>query len=224
MGSFLAGLAFTAGVGLGVGASLVLVSRRRPVRRTPHDAALLKLEPLLERLERLEAFVDAAERHPAQPGVTEVEKRAAATLDLIKSSFEKVRREVPSMIEATVKARVAELEARLPVYTADTGVERLIAERMAPIEKVLIDQATLMSSLRVRSEETDVNLQRLIVSIDRLCEVAPVARAQTPPPPPPVPEIPRAAKEPEPEPRKPRVPMARIFGALLAFGFSRFLQ
>ncbi|MES1257354.1 MAG: hypothetical protein ABUS51_02945 [Acidobacteriota bacterium] len=216
MGRLFTGLIFATGAGLGIGAGLLLGSPRRPVRRTAHGAALLKLEPVLDRLERLEAFVDASERHLSQPGVAEIEKRAAATLDLVKNSFEKVRRELPELIEATIKARVAELEARLPVYSGNTAVERLIAERIGPIEKVLIDQASLMSSLRVRSEETDVNLQRLIVSIDRLCEVAPVARAQAP-------EMPRATKEPEPEPRKPRVPMARIFGTLLAFGLSRFL-
>jgi hypothetical protein len=217
------GLTFAAGAALGIGAGLLIGSRRNPARRPTHDAALLKLEPMLDRLERLEAFVDAAARNPAQPGMPEIEERAAATLNLVKSNFEKLRGELPSLVETTVKARVAELVARLSAHTADTAVDRLIAERIGPIEKVLIDQATLISALRVRSEETDVNLQRLIVSIDRLCEVAPVAKAQTPQTPP-VPDPPRAAKEPEPELRKPRVPMARIFGALLAFGLARFFS
>jgi hypothetical protein len=94
------------------------------------------------------------------------------------------------------------------------------------LERVLSEQSSAIASLRASAAETDVNLQRLIVSINRLCEVAPTV-PPTPAPRPPEPIVagrPQLVKESERESKRPRIPMSRIFGALLAFGLSRFFH
>lgn len=251
MSRLLRGIAIAAGAGLGVCVATVirprgLASRGASPRCAEDD--LLKLEPVLDRLERIEAFVDAAESvGPASPeldrrllnqetqlralhaSVADIDKRAGATLDYVRNSFEELRQEIPTLIESTVAARVSELEARLQadittswdrsLAAFENAVEQKVAARIGVLEKALLDQSSAISDLRARSEQTDVNLQRLIVSIDRLCEVAPAVPLQTQ-----AQETPRYAREPERENRKPRAHMARVFGALLAFGVSRLLR
>ena len=119
-----------------------------------------------------------------------------------------------------------------------------VSERIAAIERSLTDQFASIDSLRDRAAETDSNLKRLIVAIERLCErtqplfVEP-GMAEQPaaaPAPGPGPHIipfeshlaearlnqadaanefrAKIYKEPEPELRKQRFPLARIFGML----------
>ena len=254
MGRLGTGIAFVFGAGLGIGVGAVAASgngspRRReqatpsprPAAPAADEPAILKLEPLLDRLERVEAYVDAArsvepglpvqadDRHAIENSLHAAEHDAALTLDVIHETFEDLRRELPSMVEAAVKARIASLTSSLAGVT-ENFVDLKIAERVAPLEQALLEQQASISSLRARSEDTDVNLQRLIVSIDRLCELNPVAprsQAAAAPSAPPLPDFARAMppKEAEqPEPRRPRVPMARIFGAFLAVGIARFFH
>lgn len=258
MGRLFRGFAIAAGAGFGVCVGAVLVSSKSPVsRRSPlnrplTDSELLRLEPILDRLERIEHFVDAAKTVHALPGGTDprleqqeaalqalqtsvagIEKRASAALDSVRNSFEELRHEMPAIVESTVSARVNELEVRLQtdaqeswnraVSLFESTVEQKISARIGSLEKALFEQSSAITALRTRSEETDQNLQRLIASIDRLVEVAPLLSGAHPQPEP-VAEGPRLVKEPEREVRKTRIPMARIFGALAAFGLSRFLH
>ena len=244
MGSMLKGFAIAAGAGFGVCVGAVLMvpgttSQRRKSIAGPgqlSEAELFKLDPILDRLERLEAYVDAAASAPAFPvRVAELDQRAGAALDQVRSNFEDLKQELPSMVEAAVTARLADLEARLKadaraswdraVSVFETTIEQRVSDHMGSLEKVLSEQSSAIASLRARSAETDVNLQRLIVSIDRLCQVAPMLSTQASPP---APESvvggPQLVKESERESKRQRVPMARIFGALLAFGISRFIS
>lgn len=239
MGSLLKGLVIAAGAGLGVcvGAVLLAPGSGMPRRRTQRElseAELLRLDPILDRLERVEAYVDAAASAPVLSArVAELEGRAGAALDQVRSNFEDLKQELPSLVEAAVSARVADLEARLKtdahqswdraVSVFETTIGQKVSDRIGSLEKVLAEQSSAIASLRARSAETDVNLQRLIVSIDRLCEVAPMLSAQAPQADP-LSGGPHLVKEPDRESKRLRVPMARIFGALLAFGFSRFFQ
>ncbi len=262
MGGLWKGFAIAAGAGFGVCVGAVLVSSkasvarpnpsRTPLNRPLSDSELLRLEPILDRLERIEHFVDAAQTVRSVPAgadarlekqesaitalqtsVASMERRAGAALDSVRSSFEELRHEIPAMVETTVSARVSELEVRLQadaqeqwkqaVSRFESTVEQKISDRIGSLEKALIDQSSAISALRARSEETDLNLQRLIISIDRLVEVAPLLAAAQPNPDS-AQEGPRLVKEPEREVRRTRIPMARIFGALAAFGLSRLLH
>jgi hypothetical protein len=239
MGGLLKSFAIAAGAGLGVCAGAVLFAsesrspRRKAQPRELGESELLKLDPILDRLERLEAWVDAAASAPTLPSrIAELEERAGAALNQVRSNLEGLKQELPALVEATVTARVADLEVRLrtdareswdrAVTAIEHTIEQKVSDRIGSLEKVLVEQSSAIASLRARSAETDLNLQRLIVSIDRLCEVAPILSAQ-PRQPEPLPGGPQLVKESEREGRQ-RVPMARIFGALLAFGFSRFFQ
>jgi len=263
MASLLKSFAIAAGAGLGACASTVLLSRQtvqrsssrpsQPGTRRLSDDELLRLEPVLDRIERIEAFVDAASSirqetgnwlspdaelrlreqelslHRLQSTVNELEKRAGDTLEMVRSSVETLRSEVPGLVESTVAARIADLEIRLQadarnqwnqtLETFETRLEQRISERISAIERALESQSASIAIMRARSEESDANLQRLIASIERLCQVIPPPQPVNKPQPLPVP---RSLREPEPE--KSGMSFTRIFGALFAFGMSRFLR
>jgi uncharacterized coiled-coil protein SlyX len=240
--SLLKGFAIAAGAGLGVCVGAVLLApaprkTRRPEPGQLSEAELLKLDPILDRLERLEAWVDASASAPVAPArVADLEMRAEAALVQVRNSFEGLREDLPALVDATVGARVAELEIRLQadaraswdraVVAFEHTIEQKVNDRIGSLERALSEQSSAIASLRASAAETDVNLQRLIVSINRLCEVAPTV-PPTPAPRPPEPIVagrPQLVKESERESKRPRIPMSRIFGALLAFGLSRLLS
>ena len=271
MAGFLKGLAILAGTGLGASAVLARPPRRSVVSR-------LEPEPVIERLDRMEVRLDTVEHPDPKPAiaefdrrlqsqeteihslrvdVTETGRRITAQMDYVERRFREVSEEIPVVVEASLNARIGEMQARLEseidarhkdsLITFEKAIDKKVTERISALERTLLDQSVSIGALRERAEATDQNLQRLIGAIERLGErtqLEPLEFAARPPVPSdsftaqlneamrgsngPV-QIPREMRPkfvPEfvPEEKKPRVPMARIFVALLAVGISRFLR
>jgi hypothetical protein len=153
-----------------------------------------------------------------------------------------------SNLEASLRA---ELDAKYQqsLENLEKVIDQKISDRISALERTLAEQSASIAVLRLGAETADANLHRLIGAVERLCERASAQADQ--PPAPPVragsgPESfharltqamrtsgladsaadsrPRLVKEAAPEERKPRIPVARIFVALAAFGVARFLR
>ena len=186
----------------------------------------LNIEPLLDRLERVEARIESISRPeeraaaaiPADSGnyfslladldrrveentrelellrerVTEAERSVNASVAAVQLKVEETRAELPDLVERNVSARFDDLRSRFAAETEQShqrvlaSFEEAIGEkislRIGAIEKALADQAGSIESLRVRATETDNNLQRLVIAIEKLCEraqlIAPAAEPQ----------------------------------------------
>jgi hypothetical protein len=90
-----------------------------------------------------------------------------------------VEQQVPAHIEASVNAKITELEQRLLVEfqeihhkTVDAfvaTVENHVVGRIAALENSLVEQSQSIASLREKSLNTDDNLQRLLAAVEKLC-------------------------------------------------------
>ena len=118
------------------------------------------------------------------------------------------------------EAGIVELERRI-----EAQIEARVSERIGVLEKTLAEQSSSIGALRDRAVETDANLQRLIVAIEKLCErSAPAPQAEQSSAA--VPFETRRADAPqrEPESKRSRFSMTRIFaliGAIALPFFSR---
>jgi len=252
MASLLKSFVIAAGAGIAVGLCATTSSRRAPRReRERAEDGLLRIEPLLDRLERVEgrlATAEAPSGGPVDQGelsrrlneqqaelqalrltVEETERQAAAAVRAVESRLREVEQGVPALVESRVASEAQDLERRV-----ESQLELRISERIGAIERTLAEQSASIGALRDRAVETDANLKRLITAIERLCE-------RTPPPSESL--LPfeaqmaeavkrgesgesrvRVVQPKEPEVRKSRSPFARIFGFALAVGISRFLR
>jgi hypothetical protein len=151
-GKILKGLAVAAGTGL-----VIAFGSGRSRRET-------STEPLLDRLENIEARVSAVE-----------------------ARFAEAAKEVPAILESILGPHVEGIRARLhaemleSVETTLTRFERTIDSkvslRMATIEKALTDQSAAIAAMSRREIGSDAHLQQLISAVERLCE-----RIDAPPP------------------------------------------
>jgi uncharacterized coiled-coil protein SlyX len=173
----LKGLALAAGTGvaLGFGASL---GRRRnaetPLAPTVDadtiDEIEMRLQSQAKEIAMLRAEVDESGR------------RASTEVAALERRFANARAELPAAIEATVNPRVAELRTRLQsemreaaasgMARIDQAIDEKLASRIAALETTLADQSAAIGSLNRRAIETDTNLQKLILSVERLCDRA----------------------------------------------------
>jgi len=197
MGSLLKSVALAAGAGIAIGFCATSVTRRaqRPRPETSGGADdVLSIEPLLDRLERIETRLETAE---FQPGVAlqarlvsaeftvrieeqeaelrslrakldETERRAAAAVEAVEKRVRHMGQELPALVESNVATKLSEFEARI-----ESQVEIKVAERLGALERTLHEQSALIGALRERAVETDSNLQRLISAVERLCERTP---------------------------------------------------
>jgi hypothetical protein len=241
MASILKTFAIAAGAGVAFGICTTAVGTNRPARRREH-ADVVDIEPLLDRLENLERRFESSK--PAVP-VTEL----ASRIDAQEAEIERLR--------VLVDARATEIEQRLgaeieernkaALDSIEKTVELKVSERIAAIERTLMEQSASIESLRDRAIDTDANLKRLIGAIERLCErTQPIAAPAPPPVPQPVPGptvVPfeshlaeaRAKQEEKPAPadfrsaifkeeeKKSRFPLARIFGMVALVVITQFL-
>jgi hypothetical protein len=158
--------------------------------------------------------------------VEEAEKRSLGTLEMVQQNFNHFREEIPALVETNVTRQMADLESRLQAEAKENWsrsmafleetIERKVSDRLGVLEKALMEQSASIGALRVRAEETDSNLQRLVNAVERIIQrgVAPIGRSERP--------VERAAnRPPEAEIQKTQLPMARVFGALLALGIAR---
>jgi chromosome segregation ATPase len=269
MGRILKGIAIAAGTGVGLGLSATLKSRLSLLRTAQPEDRILHLEPLFDRFDRAEARLEALENRPTQAAadfdrrlteqesalrelraeVDETDRRLAAQAEIADSRFVQLRDEIPPAVEAILNPRMAGFEASLRtgldaqqrqnLENLEEAIDQKITERISALERTLAEQSASITVLRQGAQAADANLHRLIGSVERLCEAAKVAQAQTQPVP-----VTRIGAHPEsfqneltqavryqatsgngaPDNRKPRVPMARIFVALLTFGMARFLR
>jgi uncharacterized coiled-coil protein SlyX len=224
----LKGFAIAAGVGLAVGLGSGKRRREENSMRThlPDDGP--SLDPVLERLDRVESRLSAVETQPSavaemdlriqqqardietlQLQVTEHRQKIAGEVATIEKRFADITKGIPAVLESIIVPRVDDLRAHLrselqqSVNVTLTRFERAIddkiSERISSLEKTMLDQSGIVTALGRRAVEADMNLQRLISAVERLCE----RTDQTPP----------ARQEPsfldlpfQPELKKPEIP------------------
>jgi uncharacterized coiled-coil protein SlyX len=176
-------LAIAAGTGVALGFGATLGRQRKNVIREERPPAQptdleLRLERQAKEIATLRAHVDESGR------------RASTELTAFQHRLASARAELPAAIEAFITPRVDELRARLHEElreAADNGlarIDRAIGERIAgridAIENTLAEQSTAIGLLNRRAIETDTNLQKLISSVERLCDQASARPAQEP--------------------------------------------
>jgi hypothetical protein len=166
----LKGLAVAAGTGLAIGFGSK--RHRQATSMTDSSDNILTIEPLLDRLDRVETRMSAMEARPTA-NIETIEAR-------IERRFAELTREVPAMLESLLAPHVEDVRARLhaemreSVQTALTAFEQTldakVSLRMATLEKALIDQSAVVTALSERALEAEDNFQRLIGAVERLCE------------------------------------------------------
>jgi hypothetical protein len=156
-------LVVAAGTGLAIGFG----SKRRTQAISMNDSSenILTIEPLLDRLDRIESRMSVVEARP----VTNIEALQA-----------QVAREVPAMLESLLGSHVDDVRTRLQaemresVQAALTSFEQTLDDkislRTAALEKALIEQSAIVTTLSRRAIEAEENFQRLIAAVERLCE------------------------------------------------------
>ena len=202
----LKGFAVAAGLGLAVG----LGSGKRRREENSMHTHLPDDGPLLERLDRIESRLSAVETHPSnvtglelqiqqqardieilQLQVTEHRQKVAGEIAAIQKRFADITNGIPAVLESIIVPRVDDLRVHLraelqqSVNATLTRFERAIddriSDRMSTLEKALLDQSSIVTALSQRAVESDMNLQRLISAVERLCErgnVTPPAPAE----------------------------------------------
>jgi len=152
MGKILKGIAIAAGVGVAVGLGATVTTRRgsperprsrsRAVPAISADDAILRLEPLFDRFDRVEARLGVLESRPAQKAadafpsvaIAEFDRRVAeqesalralrveidqtgrhlaAQVETAAVRSMQIRQEIPQVVEASLNLRLSDLEARL---------------------------------------------------------------------------------------------------------------
>jgi uncharacterized coiled-coil protein SlyX len=171
----LKGLALAAGAGAALGFSAGLGRQRKNISSAetppapPHDLEL-RFERQAREIATLRAQAEESGRR-ASTEFTAFERRLASA-----------REELPAAIDAVVTPRVDELRARLQsemreaaangLARIDQAIDEKLASRIAALETTLADQSNAIGSLNRRALETDANLQKLILSVERLCDRA----------------------------------------------------
>ena len=121
--------------------------------------------------------------------MTEHRQKVAGEIAAIEKRFADITKGIPAVLESIIVPRVEDLRVRLrselqqSVNATLTRFERAIddkiSDRMSTLEKALLDQSSIVTALSQRAVESDMNLQRLISAVERLCERG----SLTPPPP-----------------------------------------
>jgi hypothetical protein len=185
-------VAIAVGTGVGVGIATFFGSRRG---RSHSPRA--NLEPLMERLDSIETRMQLAECAPVpEPPIAfadqareiellrnsaaETERLAATEIRLSEERFEEFAASVPDRVNSLIAPRVEDLRLRLRAEMEESIASRLqmfeqslderISVRIAAVERSLVDQSESLTDLRYRARQTDVNLQKLVEAVERLCE------------------------------------------------------
>lgn len=163
--------------------------------RTPSDNAQA-LEPLLQRLDRIEARISAVEASDDSV-ITELGlrvERQAKMIETLKVQLNGTRQSVESMLETTVGPRIDDLRNRLraevlesvnaALGTFERMIDAKVSLRISTIEKALIEQSSSIRDLSQRTTASEANMQRLIAAVERLCAQKDVKDVKDVPPPP----------------------------------------
>jgi uncharacterized coiled-coil protein SlyX len=191
------GLAVAAGLGLVLG---VGSGRRRPGEISMHKDLRPDVpfpEPLLDRLDRIESRISAVESQPVseldkritrqaeeieslQGQMREHRQKVAEEVAAIEKRFADITKAIPAALESIMVPRIEDLRAHLRSETQQTisssltkferAIDDKVSERIDTLEKALLSQSTVVTSLSQRAVETDMHLQRLVSAVERLCE------------------------------------------------------
>jgi hypothetical protein len=156
-----------------------------------YSGDILTLEPLLDRLDRIEARLSAVEGRPNLEVVLET---------VLRRSVEDLR---------------ARLNAEIQEYLTkfEGAIDNKVSLRIAKVETALIEQSVLITTLSQRAVDSEINLQRLISAVEKLFERADPAALRKEPSPFELPSDsgfrPRIVKEDDKTPR-PRTPLTKL--------------
>jgi hypothetical protein len=164
------------------------------------DDELLQLAPLLDRLDRIEARLLAAEtRSPSattelakvvgrqaeeiealHTHLAEMRQKVSGIATSVERRFREIAKEIPAMLESLIAPQLSAIRTRIQADTEksveemfeafEAAVDKKISVRMASVEKALIDQSGIITTLSQRAIESDANFQRLIAAVEKLCE------------------------------------------------------
>ncbi len=194
-GKIIKGLAVAAGVGLAIGlgsGSVTFGKRRRPdnprmreqldriesrisaVEAQPVPAAVATAEldqRIIEHANNIEAL---------RLQLNEYRERIAADIAAIEKRMADVTKGIPALLESIVAPRVDDLRLRLrsemqqsvnaSLTTFERAIDDKVSDRIAALEKAMLDQSALVTALSQRAVESDLNLQGLISAVERFCE------------------------------------------------------
>lgn len=150
-GKILKGLAVAAGVGFAIG---MAASKRRQPQSQEFEALRLQMD--------------------------ECRQRTANDVAVIQKGLADVTRGIPAMLESIVAPRVEDLrlhlrsEAQQSIAASLTKFERAfedkVSERIAALEKIMLDQSALMTALSQRAIESEMSMERLISALGRFSD------------------------------------------------------
>ena len=148
-GRILKGLAVAAGTGLAIG----LGGERRRIHSMSTDN-IPAIEPLLERLDRIEARITVVE---------------SSKMDLLEATLEATLLPHVENLRARLHAEMLEaMETALAAF--EKSIDSKVSIRVSTLEKALIDQSAIVTALSERAIAAEENFQKLISAVERLCE------------------------------------------------------
>jgi uncharacterized coiled-coil protein SlyX len=112
--------------------------------------------------------------------LNEYRQRIASDAALIQKGLADITKSIPALLESIVAPRVDDLRLRLQLEaqqsvdasltTFERAIEEKTSHRIAALEKVMLDQSALLTALGHRAIESDMNVERLIAAVGRLCD------------------------------------------------------
>lgn len=112
--------------------------------------------------------------------VTEHRQKVAGEVATIEKRLADITKGIPAVLESIIVPRVDDLRVHLrselqqsvnaTLTRFERGIDDKISDRMSTLEKALLDQSSIVTALSQRAVESDMNLQRLISAVERLCE------------------------------------------------------
>ncbi|HTA47792.1 MAG TPA: hypothetical protein VK789_35380 [Bryobacteraceae bacterium] len=199
-GKILKGFAVAAGVGFAIGFGSGVGRRRSLEKKTlgnaPGDNRLNeRLDRFESRLTAIEARPSpAAVTREADRRITsqaedieglrlqmsEYRQRIAVDIENIEKRVADVTKAIPSMLESIITPKVDDLRLRLrsemqqsvtaSLTTFERAIDDKVSDRIAALERAMLEQSALVTALSQRAVESDLNLQRLISAVERLCD------------------------------------------------------
>lgn len=207
-GKILKGIAVAAGVGfaIGFGSSVGKRSARTSTApgNSPQDPRLRqrldRMESRLNAIEQRPAAVavnpetdlridnQAQDVQALRLQISDYRQRIAEDIEAIEKRLTDVTRAIPAMLESIVTPKVDDLRLRLrsevqqsvtaSLTTFERAIDDKVSDRIAALERAMLEQSALVTALSQRAVESDLNLQRLISAVERLCDrPAPDTRA-----------------------------------------------
>lgn len=155
-------------------------SMSNPAGDFPPDPLAQRLDEMDRRIEAIRAEMEAA----IEKRLSEITKAVPAVLEsIIVPRVEDLRTNLRAEIQQAINAALKKL---------DRVIDERVADRVETLERAVLQQSSIVTTLRHRAVETDMNVQRLIGAVERLCERAPAG-----PQDPSLPAPPGKARQPE---------------------------